>query len=550
MSNYQQVPKLANPARDAAAMAGLLRQAGFDIVDSEQDLGIADLRRVVREFADKSRDADVAVVYYAGHGIEMDGNNYLIPADAKLLSDFDVQDETMSLDRVLKAIEPARRLKLIILDACRDNPFAKSMKRAIATRAIGRGLAEIEPANSDTLIAFAAKAGAVASDGDGQNSPFATALLKHLTEPGLDLRLAFGRVRDDVLKSTGNRQEPFVYGSLGGDTMALVPQQVDPDAQAKVDYELAAQIGTKEAWDTFLARHGAGYFADLARAQTKKIGAAQDVRTKADEAKRDAEAQAALKAEAYRKQLEEQSARETAQAKQRLSEQSRKELDEQRHEIAEQARQQLEEAQKQLEETRQQAELARQQLEEAKRQGAAEAKAQVQTNAPGEKIAALEPSQPATQPTPAAPSAAAVQMDPSDIARLLQAHLKRVGCITGSLDGIWDDSSRKALELFNKNAGTKFDVKLASLDALNVVRSKPDRVCPLICGKNQKADGDRCVQIACRAGYVMTSSGECEKKPEPAPAARAAARHESAAPAPRTGGGGKCFSFNGKTYCE
>src|SRR5581483_10757054 len=93
MSNYQQVPKLANPARDAAAMAGLLRQAGFDIVDSEQDLGIADLRRVVREFADKSRDADVAVVYYAGHGIEMDGNNYLIPADAKLLSDFDVQDE-------------------------------------------------------------------------------------------------------------------------------------------------------------------------------------------------------------------------------------------------------------------------------------------------------------------------------------------------------------------------------------------------------------------------------------------------------------------------
>jgi uncharacterized caspase-like protein len=550
MSKYKEVPRLTNPTRDADAITNLFRRAGFDVVDSERDLTIADLRRVVREFAEAARDADIAVVYYAGHGIEMDGNNYLIPTDAKLLSDFDVQDETMSLDRVLRAIDPAKRLKLVILDACRDNPFAKSMKRSVATRAIGRGLAEIEPAASDTLIAFAAKAGAVASDGDGQNSPFATALIKHLTEPGLDLRIAFGRIRDDVLKSTGNRQEPFVYGSLGGDTLALVPQKVDPDAQAKVDYELAAQIGTKEAWDSFLARHATGYFAELALAQTRKITAAQENRSKADDARRDAEAQATLKAAEYRKQLEEQSARETEQAKQKLSEQAKKELEEQRRQLAEQSRQELEKARQQLALAQQQAETARQQVEEAKRQGAAEAKAQIERKSAdaasqaGAKVAALSPGQPAEAASPSA-----MKMDPSDIARLLQAHLKRVGCNTGSLDGKWDDSSQKALDLFNKNAGTRFDVKIASLDALDAVRGRTARVCPLVCGKGQKPDGDRCIQTSCRSGYVLNSGGECERKSETAaPSARAAKHEPSSAPAAR--GGGKCFSFGGKTYCE
>src|SRR5258707_10834530 len=336
MSRYQQVPQLANPARDADAMGLLFRQAGFDVVRNERDIGISDLRRSIREFSETSRDADISVIYYAGHGIEVDGTNYLVPADAKLSSDFDIEDETVSLDRVLKALDPARRLKLVILDACRDNPFANKMKRSVASRAVGRGLAKVEPSMSDTLVAFAARAGAIASDGDGQNSPFAIALVKHITEPGLDLRLAFGRVRDDVLKSTGNRQEPFVYGSLGGETVALVPQiakPVDPEAGARVDYELAAQVGTREAWNSFLLSHKTGLYADLARAQKDKLTAAQESRAKADEARREAEEQAARKAEEFRRQLEEQSARQTAEAKQKLSEQAKKELEEARRQV-------------------------------------------------------------------------------------------------------------------------------------------------------------------------------------------------------------------------
>jgi uncharacterized caspase-like protein len=202
-SAYKTVPKLANPVNDAALVGGMLKKAGFDSTDIKTDLNAAEMRRALREFGAHARDAAVAVIYYAGHGIELDGTNYLIPIDAALETDSDVLDETVALDRALFAVEPAKQLRLIVLDACRDNPFAKSMKRTVAARAIGRGLAKVEPTSPNTMIAFAAKAGSTASDGDSRNSPFAAALVERLPTPGLDLRKAFGFVRDDVLKATG-----------------------------------------------------------------------------------------------------------------------------------------------------------------------------------------------------------------------------------------------------------------------------------------------------------------------------------------------------------
>lgn len=212
----------------------------------------------------------------------------------------------------------------------------------------------------------------------------------------------------------------------------------------------------------------------------------------------------------------------------------------------------MEDAKKQVELAQQQADAARQQVEEARRQAIAEAQRQVEeakraAKADAEKLAALTPTQ--TRPQ-ASPIAASPPIDQADIARLLQAHLKRVGCNSGNVDGNWDDSSRKALELFNKNAQTKFDVKLASLDALDAVRARPDRVCPLICAKGQKAEGDRCVQISCGSGFFLNSSGACEKRPEPAPKARTATQESAPRARPAASGGGKCFSFNGKSYCE
>jgi len=281
-SSYQYAPSLANPVNDGAVMAKTLKDASFEIVESRHDLSALETRRVLRDFADVTRDADIAVIYYAGHGIEVEGSNYLIPVDAKLERDTDVYDQGLSLDRVLVAVEPAKQLRLVILDACRDNPFGKTMKRTVASRGIGRGLAQVEPTSSNTLIAYSAKAGFTAQDGDGANSPFTVALSKHLTTPGLDVRRAFGFVRDDVLKSTGNKQEPFVYGSLGGEDVPLVPVKVtaaaaaapapNPQADIRRDYELALQVGNRPAWDAFLAQHPDGFYASLAKLQVEKIG--------------------------------------------------------------------------------------------------------------------------------------------------------------------------------------------------------------------------------------------------------------------------------------
>jgi hypothetical protein len=155
------------------------------------------------------------------------------------------------------------------------------MKRTLASRSSGRGLARPEPTTSDTLIAYAAKAGSTASDSDGDHSPFTKALLKHLASPGLDVRIALGFVRDEVLASTGAKQEPFVYGSLGGATITLVPAEstpavasapaMNPSGEAWRDYEHALKIGTKEVWDIFLATHPTGFYANLAHAQRAKL---------------------------------------------------------------------------------------------------------------------------------------------------------------------------------------------------------------------------------------------------------------------------------------
>jgi hypothetical protein len=285
-SGYQNAVQLANPAHDAAAIADMFKAMDFEVVELRRDLAAVDMRRVIRDFSGNAQTADVAVVYFAGHGLEVDGENYLIPIDAKLEHDIDVEDEAVSLGRVVQMIEPAKRLRVVILDACRDNPFLKSMKRTLATRAIGRGLARVDPSTSDTLIAFAAKAGSTAIDGAGTHSPFTIALLKNLPVPGIDLRIALGRVRDQVLEATGRKQDPFVYGSLGGDTVSMVPSAepkveaappppVDSVADERHDYERAERVNTITAWESFLSIHSKGFFAELARGQLARLYAAR-----------------------------------------------------------------------------------------------------------------------------------------------------------------------------------------------------------------------------------------------------------------------------------
>jgi Caspase domain len=220
-SAYASVGKLPNPVRDADAVAASLRSAGFAVVTVKNDLSRFAMISALNDFADQAANADWAVIYFSGHGLEVDGTNYVVPVDAKLLADRDVGDQAISLDRLLKATLGARKLRLVILDACRDDPFLSNMKRTMASRSIGRGLARVEP-EGGTLVVYAAKDGQIAYDGDGQNSPFVTALTKRIAEPNIEINMLFRQVRNDVLVATGRKQEPYVYGSLPPESFYFV----------------------------------------------------------------------------------------------------------------------------------------------------------------------------------------------------------------------------------------------------------------------------------------------------------------------------------------
>jgi uncharacterized caspase-like protein len=216
-SAYERVPALPNPVRDAAFVGATLKRTGFESVTVLTNLHKDALMSALHDFAARAETADWAVVYYAGHGMEVGGINYLVPTDARIAADRDIGFEAVPLEQVLNAAERARKLRLVILDACRDNPFAAQMKRTqtVASRSVTRGLAAVEP-EAGTLVVYAAKDGETAIDGDGNNSPFAQAFVKNLQTPGLEVRRLFDYVRDDVMETTERKQKPFSYGSISG----------------------------------------------------------------------------------------------------------------------------------------------------------------------------------------------------------------------------------------------------------------------------------------------------------------------------------------------
>ena len=227
-SAYKNVDELLNPKRDADAVAATLRAIGFQTVTVVNDATREALVDALRRFADEAEKADWAMIYYAGHGIELGGLNYLIPVEAKLAVDRDVQFETVPLDQAVASVEQARKLRIIVLDACRGNPFVPQMRRTatsetvartdsagatVGIRSIGRGLGRVNVTGA-TLVVYSAKHGQMALDGEGANSPFAIALVQRLATPGVEINKLFRLVRDDVMEATAGRQEPYTYGSL------------------------------------------------------------------------------------------------------------------------------------------------------------------------------------------------------------------------------------------------------------------------------------------------------------------------------------------------
>jgi tetratricopeptide (TPR) repeat protein len=212
---YQNVHPLANPPRDARLVADALRAVGFQEVTLANDLTRDKFFDTLHAFALAAEKADWAVVYYAGHGLEIGGVNYMVPVDAKLAVDKDAETEAVALEQVIAAVGAARKLHLVMLDACRDNPFAPAMQRTIALKLVDKGLSNIEP-GAGFMVVYAAKHGETALDGKGIDSPFAIAVARDVKEPHIEVRKLFDIVRDDVWNSTKHEQQPFIYGSPPG----------------------------------------------------------------------------------------------------------------------------------------------------------------------------------------------------------------------------------------------------------------------------------------------------------------------------------------------
>ena len=290
---YVHAPALDNPMNDARAVAKLLRSIGFDVLE-HYDVGKADAGDIMEAFAKKTASADVGLVYFAGHGIQVSGTTYLVPTDVSLDNNRDLR-KLIPADHFLEDAAQAGKLGVVILDACRDNPFIKRLSEAVGKSrsvVVGRGLSRIGDVPKNSMIAYATQAGNVALDGTGGvNSPYAAALVKHLGAPNKDIRLVFGAVRDEVIKATEQKQEPFTYGSLGGATIylneaaktaqpaeteevqaereiAFIPtEQLHNSAPVASAYLAWKSATTRNSWDelgTLQRRPGAGVFPMLA----------------------------------------------------------------------------------------------------------------------------------------------------------------------------------------------------------------------------------------------------------------------------------------------
>jgi parallel beta-helix repeat protein len=294
-SEYEHTTTLVNPQNDAADFGKKLQELGFTVI-TKLNTNKSDLELALKDFRREANGSEIAMVFYAGHGIAVDGVTRIVPVDAKLSAAGDVDFETVPLPLIERALDGSTGLRLVILDACRDNPFVGQMAASGGgKRSISRGLAAVEPNRADTMIWYAAKDGATAADGDGRNSPFTKALLDNIETPGLEVGRMFRKVNEEVYKTTGE-QEPFVYGSLGNTDHYFLPPTAAPVVPAptkdtavnvagagavggdiaRTAYEYARQINSADALDLVALEFPDTIWARLAIIEANKMrGAAK-----------------------------------------------------------------------------------------------------------------------------------------------------------------------------------------------------------------------------------------------------------------------------------
>ncbi len=290
-SDYQHTSRLKNPRNDAAAVSAVLRRLNFDVLEGT-DLDDQAFRRLARDFAIKMEGAEVALFFYAGHGLQVQGKNYLLPVGASLKRELDLEFEAVPLDLIMTQMERGQRTNIVLLDACRNNPLVDDLARSMGTRSatLGRGLARVET-GVGTYVGFSTQPGNVALDGEGTNSPFAAALIKNIETPGLDIETLMRQVREDVIKSTNGRQVPwgnssligrgFVFNTVEteeGETRKSTPRASASDqAQIEIAYwNSIKDKGDAALLEAYLSEYPTGRFSRLADIMIESLASREE----------------------------------------------------------------------------------------------------------------------------------------------------------------------------------------------------------------------------------------------------------------------------------
>ena len=472
-AHYDHASTLRNPVNDAQDMEKVLKNLGFEVM-VRTDLDQHAFARTIDEFGRMLNGADVGLFFYAGHGLQANGKNYLVSTKAKLENEFLIPAETIEVDSIIQLMESRTKLNLVFLDACRNNPLADKLRLNLvaANRAIalGRGLARVEPTGRDTLIAFAAAPGQEAADGRGRNSPFTSALLHYLPEPGVEVSVMLKRVTAQVRQETRNSQRPqqlsdmsqTFYFAKAEPAVAMVSPTTGPNA-AKPGPDYAIELAY---WDSarsvndcasvrvYLDRFPNGVFADLAKLSEQRlcgkltIADATPVKPQPPSGLTIARSSVGQGA---------------APDKTKLA-------------------------------------AASQPVTPAEAKGSVVVSdptpSEVKTSKPAEtesksanaevKVAAL-PEKPEPQPSR---KAEVEKSDNTELARDIQRELDRVGCSAGRPDGIWGARTREALQKFARYARVKLDSDEPSQKALTAVKKHRKRVCHVVTRRSGD-DSDR-----------------------------------------------------------
>jgi len=239
-SAYKNARALVNPRNDATAVATKLRSVGFAVTE-RMDADNKGMKDALRQFTSLIPEGGVCLIYYAGHGVQIKGQNYLVPVDANMSAEYEVPDETLPMDTVVRALEQAKSsLNIFVLDCCRDDPFARSWRGTRSASGVG-GLQVPADMPQGMFVAFSTSPGKTAEDGDGKNSPYTTALLEELGQPGLDFEKVFKNVGAKVVKVTNGTQEPWFNSKFYG-SFSFVISNGTPPSETPITPTVTPQV--------------------------------------------------------------------------------------------------------------------------------------------------------------------------------------------------------------------------------------------------------------------------------------------------------------------